>query len=74
MEENGVHKETFFQSASDGIPSHWVVFYWPEDLHPMHDTHEAEYFGDYKKAQEFEASLQAFDDWCSVQEEPLAVQ
>lgn len=22
----GVHKETFFQSGEEGIPSHWCVF------------------------------------------------
>ena len=43
------HKETFSQSAHDGIPSHVVVQYWDEngDL-------QASYFGNWKDAEEFE--------------------
>ena len=71
----GVHKETFMQAACGGAPLHWVVFYYPEDVCPARGQHhEAQYFRTQEAAEEFEKSLQAYDDWSTGQEEPLAVQ
>lgn len=74
MDFEGVHKETFHQQANDGIPSHWVVFYWPDDCSPASDTHKAAYFNSYDDCKEFEGKLQDYDDWYTSQEEPLSVQ
>jgi hypothetical protein len=53
----GIHKETFKQSADSGIPSHWVVLYWPEGKNPETDFNEAEYFSNMADAVEFENIL-----------------
>lgn len=71
---SGVLKEVFFQDYNDGIPSHWVVFYWPEESSPLLDTHEAQYFNSYEECEEFEKTLTDYEDWCSSQEEPLSTQ
>ena len=49
-----IHKETFFQRAHDGLPSHTVVQYWDAvgDL-------QAAYFNDAEDAAEFEGELKA---------------
>ena len=47
------HKETFFQAADYGIPSHWVVQYY-DDGNPFP---EAEYFKTREEAERFEKSI-----------------
>jgi hypothetical protein len=74
MDYKGVHKETFHQGSNDGVPSHWVIFYWPEGSSPASDTHEALYFSDFDECEECENQLQDYDDWCSSQEGLLVVQ
>lgn len=75
MEEiNGVFKEMFHQPADEGIPAHWVVFYWPDDCNPAWETHKAEYFSKLSDAENFKSYLSDYDDWYTSQEEPLAVQ
>ena len=44
-------KEMFHQSASDGIPSHWVVFYYIDDN--QNSSHEAAYFDSEEAAKKF---------------------
>jgi len=46
-------KETFFQPANDGIPSHWVVQYWEDSMV------EAQYFNSQEEADIFEKTLNA---------------
>ncbi len=74
MSEKGVHKETIYHEPSEEMPCYWVVFYWPDESHPLIDSAEYEYFTDQDRMEEFENRLDKFDDWCSSQEEPLAVQ
>jgi len=66
-----IHKETFFQSADSGIPSHWVVQYWDNDPSGFP---EASYFSTEEDAREFEKELTYYDEWLSSQEISLAVQ
>jgi len=47
------HKETFFQEADDGIPSHWVVQYY--DVGSKFPC--ARYFGKEKDALTFEREI-----------------
>jgi len=49
------HKETFFQAADYGIPSHWVVQYYPDD--DENSFPKAEYFKSLEDAKKFEESL-----------------
>jgi hypothetical protein len=49
------HKETFFQAADYGIPSHWVVQYY--DSEDEYAFPNAEYFKSREDAEEFEKSL-----------------
>ncbi len=72
--KNGVHKETFHQKAHEGVPSHWVVFYWPEGSCPILNTHVARYFDTFDDAILFENELEAYEDWSSSQEIALATQ
>ena len=53
----GTFKEMFHQSADSGIPSHWVVFYWPEGISPCSRQHNAEYFATEDEAIKFVGSL-----------------
>ena len=55
-----IHKETFFQPADDGIPSHWVVQYWENNPGGFP---EASYFESMEDATEFEETLTIYDDW-----------
>jgi hypothetical protein len=53
----GTHKETFFQPSEEFIPSHWVVFYWPEGKDPRVDFHQAAYFEKKSDAFDYEKNL-----------------
>ena len=66
-----IHKETFYQSAYDGVPGHWVVQYWEDS---PNNFPEASYFGSEREAEEFRKELVEYDDWLTSQEIPLAVQ
>jgi len=48
-----VHKETFYQGADEGIPSHWVVQYYIYGK----GFPEASYFNTEEEAKEFENEL-----------------
>lgn len=50
-----IHKETFFQPADSGIPSHWVVQYWDTDN--TTGFPEASYFSKLEEAIVFEKTL-----------------
>ena len=66
-----IHKETFYQSSHDGIPSYWVIQYWEDS---PNNFPEAAYFSSEEEAEEFEKELVEYDDWLTSQEIPLAVQ
>lgn len=56
-----IHKETFFQPAEDGIPSHYVVQYWSTespDAFPF-----ASYFDSECEAIKFEETLIPYNEW-----------
>ena len=46
-----IFKEMFHQSADYGVPSHWVVFYYPDN--DSSTFHDAVYFGTEKEAERF---------------------
>ena len=49
------HKETFFQAADYGVPSHWVVQYYTDDNE--NSFPEAKYFKSKEEAEKFEKSI-----------------
>jgi len=58
MKDEYHYKETFFQEADDGIPSHWVVQYYKTgDPWPI-----SKYFSIHSEAIEFEKNI------CKVEE------